>query len=391
MLVPLSYNLRSLFVRRATTAAAALGIALVVFVLASSLMLGKGIRNTFVSNGSPGRALVLRKGADAEMSSSIESQTVSLLKAAPGIKRGEDGESLVSPEVVVVVALDKVGSGGDYVSNILVRGVSPVAMRVRPEVHVVEGRAARPGTDEAIVGQGVRGRFEGLELGSSFELRKNRAVTVVGVFESGGSSLESEVWVAADAVRDSMGRGSTSTSVTLALESAAAYDGFATYVEHDKQLGLQSMRESEYYEKQSEGTSVFITALGSVIAFFFSLGAMIGAMITMYGSVAHRAREVGTLRALGFSRFAIVIAFLFESTVLALMGACIGALASLAMSAASFSTMNMATWQEVSFSFDPTLSILTTAVVAGGVMGMLGGFFPAVRAARLSPLQALRG
>jgi putative ABC transport system permease protein len=266
-----------------------------------------------------------------------------------------------------------------------------MAQGVRPEVRITDGRAARPGTDEAIVGQGVRGRFAGLELGSSFNLKKNRPINVVGVFESGGSSLESEVWVDLETVRTSMGRGSGSSSVTLALESPAAYDGLSDFVEHDKQLGLQAQRESEYYEKQSEGTSAFIIGLGAVIAFFFSLGAMIGAMITMYGSVAHRTREVGTLLALGFSPFSVVISFLFESSVLALLGGLIGAAASVGMSTVSFSTMNFATWQEVSFSFDPSPGILLVAVVVGGLMGLIGGFFPALSAARVSPITAMRG
>lgn len=391
MFVPLTYNVRSLFVRRATTAATALGIALVVFVLSSSMMLGAGIRETFASNGSAGRAIVLRAGADSEMASAVENEQVSLLRAAPGVKRGEGSIPLASPEVVVVVALDKRGSGGELVSNVLVRGVTSSATEVRPEVHVVEGRAPQPGTDEAIVGRGVLGRFEGLALGSSFDLKKNRPIRVVGAFAAGGSSLESEVWVDIDTVRSSMGRGSTSSSVTVALESESSFDGFAAYVEQDKQLGLQVMRQSEYYEKQSEGTAQFITGLGGVIAFFFSVGAMIGAMITMYGSVANRAREIGTLRALGFSRIAIVVSFLFESGVLAGAGAAIGALASVGMSAFKFSTMNFATWQEVSFSFEPKPEILLVSVAMGAVMGLLGGFFPALSAARLSPVEAMRG
>jgi putative ABC transport system permease protein len=390
MLIPLSYNVRSLFVRKTTTIATALGIGLVVFVLSSSLMLGQGIRNTLVSSGSTNRAIVIRKGSDTEMASGIDANVVSLIMAAPGVKRGNEGQALGTSDVVVVASLDKEGTDG-MISNVLIRGVQPAALLVRPEVRIVEGRAAQPGTDEVIVGQGIRGRFKGTELGASFDLKKNRPVKVVGVFESGGSSLESEVWADIDTVRNSFGRGSSSSSATVLLDSPSAYDGFQAYIQNDKQLGLEPMRESVYYDKQSEGTSVFITALGAIIAFFFSVGAMIGAMITMYGAVAQRSKEVGTLRALGFSRGAVLLSFLFESVVLATLGGLIGGIASMGMTAVKFSTMNFATWQEISFSFDPSPAIIIGSIVAGGVMGILGGFFPAVAASRLSPIEAMRG
>lgn len=390
MLIPLSYNVRSLFVRKATTIATALGIGLVVFVLSSSLMLGQGIRNTLVSNGSESRAIVLRKGSDTELASGIDAANVGLILAAPGVKRDTDAQALGTPDVVVVASLDKVGGEG-YVSNILIRGVLPAAYKVRPEVRIVEGRPAQPGTDEVVVGKGIAGRFKGTGLGESFELKKNRPVKVVGVFEAERSSFESEVWADIETVRNSFGRGSSSSSVTVQLESTAAYDGFAAYVANDKQLGLEPFRETTYYDKQSEGTSLFIIVLGSLIAFFFSVGAMIGAMITMYGTVSQRAKEVGTLRALGFSQGAVLLSFLFESSMLALIGGAIGGIASIGMSAVRFSMMNFATWQEISFSFDPSPGVVLGSIAAGGVMGILGGFFPAIRAARLSPIEAMRG
>ncbi|MEY2933468.1 MAG: hypothetical protein RL033_4217 [Pseudomonadota bacterium] len=390
-MIPISYNVRSLLVRRTTTIATALGIGLVVFVLSSALMLGQGIRNTLVAEGSTARAKVLRKGSDTEMASGLETSQVSLVMAAPGIKRDSANQPLGSGEVVVVIAMDKLGGEAQgLISNILVRGVPPQVLQVRPEVHIIRGRPARPGTDEVIVGKGITGNFKGLELNSSFDLKKNRPVQVVGVFEAGGSSLESEVWADIETLRTSFGRGSSTSSITVQLESASAYDGFAAYIENDKQLGLEPLRESVYYEKQSEGTSLFIKILGSFIAFAFSLGAMIGAMITMYGAVSQRSKEVGTLRALGFSRFDVLLSFVLESSVLAFAGGVVGALASLGMSAVEFSMMNFATWQEVSFSFDPTPSILFGSIAAGGLMGILGGFFPAVRAARLSPVLAMR-
>lgn len=389
-MIPISYNVRSLAVRRTTTVATALGIALVVFVLASSLMLGSGIEKTMGRSGRPDHAFVLRKGSDAELSSSIENRLVSLIMAAPGVAKDGSGAPLGSGEVAVVITLDKVGTD-NQVSNVQVRGVTEASFALRPEIRIVEGRPARPGTDEVIVGRAIRGRFKGVELQGSFDLKKNRPMTVVGVFESGGSSFESEVWADIDTVRTSFGREGLVSSVTVKLESKLKYDAFAAAVGTDKQLGLEAMRESVYYEKQSEDTQKFVTYLGVVIAVLFSAGAMIGAMITMYAAVSQRRREVGTLRALGFSRASILISFVLEAVLLALAGGLFGVLAATAMSFVKFSMMNFATFSEVVFSFDPTLEILGTSLLFGGVMGLVGGLLPAVRAARTSPIEAMRG
>lgn len=389
-MIPVQYNVRSLFVRKTTTLATALGIALVVFVLASSLMLAEGIRKTMVTAGDSSNGLVIRKGSDTELSSAFDSKNVNLVLSAPGVKKGADGQPLGMGELVVVIALDKLGTDGK-VSNVQVRGVSDNVMKVRPEVRILEGRPAQPGTDEAVIGRSLRGRFQGLELGQSFNLRKNRPVKVVGVFDAGGSAFESEVWADIDTLRTAYGREGLVSSITVNLDSPSKFDAFDATVENDKQLGLEAQRENAYYEKQSEGTSIFVTALGIVIAVFFSIGAMIGAMITMYAAVSQRTREVGTLRALGFSRGAVLFSFLLEAFLLAFVGGLIGAVASIGMSLVEFSMMNFATWQEISFSFDPTPKILLTAVVFGGVMGILGGFFPALAAARTNPIEAMRG
>lgn len=388
MLIPLSYSFRSLFVRKATTIATAFGIGLVVFVLAAALMLSRGIRETLVSSGQADRAIVLRQGADNELSSGFDTPTVGIILAAPGVKK--DGSTpLGSGEVVVVITAPKLGAE-DQISNVQVRGVSPTSVALRKELKVIEGRPPTPGTDEAMIGKGLDGRFAGMKLGDSVELKKNRSVNVVGVFEAGGSAFESEVWVDVDTLRSTFGREGIVSSVIVQLESPSKFDAFAATVEHDKQLGMEVYREDRYYEKQSEGTSIFITALGVIIAVFFSMGAMIGATITMYAAVSQRSREIGTLQALGFSRFAVLVAFMFESIVLAFGGACLGALASLAMSGVSFSMMNFATWQEITFSFSPSVEILLGSLIAGATMGLLGGFFPAIRAARTAPIQAMR-
>ena len=388
-MIPISYNVRSLFVRKATTIATALGIGLVVFVLSASLMLGAGIQKTLVSGGRPDYALVLRKGSDTELASSIEVRTVSLVLAAAGVKKTNEGAPVGAGELVVVITMAKRGTEGQ-VSNVQVRGISDNVLTLRPNVKIVEGRAPTPGTDEVMVGRGIAGRFEGVELGKSFELKKNRPVKVVGIFDAGGSSFESEIWADIDTVRSSFGREGLVSSVTVRLDSSSRYEAFKAIMETDKQLGLEAFREKDYYEKQSQGTSIFVWALGIVITIFFSIGAMIGATITMNAAVAQRQREIGTLRALGFSRTSILFSFLLEAVVLASIGGLCGLFSAFLLSFAEVSMMNFATFQEVTFGFDPNPLLLAIAFVFGAAMGILGGFFPALRAARVSPVDAMR-
>jgi putative ABC transport system permease protein len=386
-MIPVRYNVRSLAVRKATTAATAFGVALVVFVLASALMLSEGVKKTLSSSGKEDIAIVLRKGSDAEMGSVIEDPTIATIFAAPGVKQ-DQGKPIGTAEVVLVLALAKVGTTG--ITNVQVRGVSEDSYKLRPDVKIIRGRPARPGSDEVVIGQRIAGRFAGVDLDQSFDLRKNRPVKVVGVFSDKGSSHESEVWVDRETLRSSFGREGAVSSVRVRLEEPSKLDTFATTVEHDKRLGLSVMRETTYYEKQSEGTALFIKIMGMMIAIFFSIGAMIGAMITMYAAVANRQREIGTLRALGFSRFSILLSFLMESSLLAFIGGTIGAAASLLMGFVTFSMVNFASWSEIVFSFDPTPNIIGTALVFAVGMGLLGGFFPAVRASRVSPIAAMR-
>jgi putative ABC transport system permease protein len=389
MLVPIRYNLRSLIVRRATTVATAVGIALVVWVLASAFMLAEGVRRAMGSAGRPDVAIVIRKGSDAELGSTVESPQIGLIKAAPGVKR-DGGQPIGSGEVVVVAAMEKIGTNGG-VSNMCIRGISDDGARLRTNVKIIEGRQPTPGSTEGMVGKRIHRRFKGVALGEKFEIKKNRSVTVVGVFEDGGSSHESEVWIDRDVVAAAFGRGSAVSSVRVQLESPAMFDGFKVAVEQDKRLGLQALRETEYYEKLSEKTGDFLSMLGGLIAFCFGIGAMIGASITMYGSIANRQREIGVLRALGFSRIGILVSFLIESALLAFGGGLLGALAAMGMGAVKVSLLNQSTWSETVFSFQPTPMIVGISLAAAVVMGLIGGFLPAVRAARVSPLAALRG
>jgi putative ABC transport system permease protein len=388
-MIPISYNIRSLAVRKATTIATATGIALVVAVLASSQMLSNGIRNTLGKAGQPGRAIVLRKGADTEMASNLESRMLNLILASPGVKRDSAGAPRGTGELMLVIALEKPGTSGQM-SNVAIRGVSDNVLAFRNQVSIVAGRMAKPGSHEVVIGKRLRGQFNGLDIGQHFELKKNLNVETVGVFEGNGSSSESEVWGDIDLVRSAFGREAMLSSVIVELESPAKFDAFKLAMERDKQLGLQAFPEIAYYEQQSEGTAKLVTWLTGIVVFFFSIGAIIGATITMYAAVAHRQREIGTLRALGFSRLTIMASFLLEAVLLALLGGVVGALASLAMGFVKFSMMNMTSWSEISFSFDPTPAILASAVLVGGVMGVLGGLFPAFRASRVSAVEAMR-
>lgn len=388
-MVPLRYNLRNLVVRRTTTLATAFGIGLVVFVLAAALMLDEGLKRTLDKSGKPGVAIVLRKGSDSEMPSSIEDTTVSLIKAAPGVKKTADGTPLVVGEAVVVMFQDLANGKGK--SNALLRGVPSNVLEFRPEVKIVEGVMMKPGTDEVVVGKSLVGRFKGVAIGQSIELRKNRNVKVVGVFEAAGSSYESEIWGDLEYVRQAFGRDGGVQSVRVQLESPAVFDGFAAAIEQDKRLGLDAMTEPQFMAKQSENTSIFLTSMGAGIAFFFALGAMIGAAITMYGAVANRKREIGVLRALGFSKSAIMFSFLLESVLLALLGGALGILAALSMQWVKFSMMNFQTFSDIVFTFNPTPEILVRSLIFGAFMGVIGGFLPAVRAARTPPIEAMKG
>jgi putative ABC transport system permease protein len=388
-MIPLRYNLRSLAVRKTTTVATALGIGLVVFVLAASQMLADGIRNTLGRAGEPDHAIVLRKGSDNEMSSNLEARVLNLILAAPGVKRGPGGVPRGVGELLAIIALEKPHSGGQ-VSNVAVRGGPAGVLQFRKRARIVAGRVPRPGADEAIIGKRLRGQFAGLQLGQRFELKKNLELTVVGVFEAAGSSHESEIWCDLQLVASAFGREGYLSSVTVQLTGADRLDTFRSAVEHDRQLGLMAEREPVYYEKQSEGTATLVRFLGGAVTFFFSIGAIIGAMITMYAAVAHRRREVGTLRALGFSRGTILSSFLLESVLLALIGGAAGAAGSLCMGLVEFSMMNFNSWSEITFSFDPSPQIVLGALAAGGLMGVLGGLLPALRAARTSPVEAMR-
>lgn len=386
-MIPLRYNVRNLAVRKTTSAAAVLGLALVVFIFASVQMLSAGITRTLGRSATGDGVLVLRKGATAELESFVDDPNVNLVINDSALPAPPDGKSRGVGELVAVILLDKVGVEG--ISNVTIRGVTTASQEFRPAMKIVAGRAPTPGADEAMVGQAIRGRLKGLEVDQSFELRKNRALKIVGVFSDAGSATESEVWTDIDNVRTALKREGSVSSIRVRVPREK-FDAFKASIESNRQLNLFAQREETYYEKQSEGISLFIMVMGTMIAVFFSVGAMLGAMITMHAAVAARQREIGTLRALGFGRFSILLAFLIESVFLALIAGAIGALASLAMGQVKFPMVNWASFSEIVFTFEPTPEIIVSSFVFATIMGLLGGFFPAWRAGKVSAVDAMR-
>lgn len=386
----LKYALRSLWARRATSFSTALGIAFLVFVLCAAHMLSNGIRQTMASAGSPDAALVMQHSTFTEDGSKLPHSVLARVAAAPGVRHGADGEALVMGELVAHSMLASALDPG-LVSTIQVRGVTALSFSLRPGVHVVEGRALRPGTSEALVGRGLRGRYEGLELGQSFELASGRPIQVVGVFESGGSVYESEVWVDLDTAQSSLDLQATLSSITAKLTDPGAYAAFEATLTRAKQTGLRVRPERAYYEEISWGMGEVVLILSGILGVIFSLGAVMGAMLSLHASLAQRTPEIGVLRALGFRERSILAALLAESVLLSLAGAALGVTLSMLTPLLDFTTTNLSTNQQVSFRFQPEPGVLLIAAVVGALVGLLGGVLPAVKGARLDPVRALRG
>ena len=382
-MVPIRYNVRSLFVRKITTIATAIGIAMVVFVFAAALMLGEGVDKALGTGGRTDTVIVLRKGSDAELSSGINNDLLNLLVGRPEIVQGQ----MIS-EFVMVITADRADGGG--VSNVLIRATPKEGYAFRPEVKIVEGKQPAPGTNEVMVGKSIAGRFKGVTLGGTFDLRRNRPVKVVGVFTAEGASYESEVWGDLDVIRTSLGRSGVVSSARLRLVAPSQFDSYRAAMEADKRLGVKVMREADYFKKQSEQTGTFLKGFGIGVAVLFSIAAMLGAAITMNGAIAHRNKEIGTLRALGFSRLAILFSFLLEAIFLAIIGGVIGLVFVMLLTLASFPVMNFATFSEIVISFRATPSVIIIALIFSTAMGLIGGLFPAIRAARISPVEAMR-
>jgi ABC-type antimicrobial peptide transport system permease subunit len=388
--VPLVYVVRNLWVRRVTTLLTALGMALVVYVFATVLMMSEGIRATLVATGQADNVIVLRKGAGAEINSGISREQAAAVMTLPGLASAADGGPsgvLASREVVVLNNLPKRSTGQP--SNVTMRGTGATGLALRPQVKVVEGRLFRPGSNEVIIGRAVARGFAGADLGGTLRFG-GRDWTVVGVFDAGRSAFDSEIWLDADQLMAAFRRQSFST-VLLRLAPGVAPETLLAAFDAELRLKqLDAKAEDLFYAEQSKALANFIRILGLSLAVIFSIGAIVGAMITMFGSVASRTAEIGTLRALGFRRRAILVAFLGEALALAFVGGLLGLAAATFMQAVDVSTTNFATFAELAFSFTLTPAIVVQSLVFALVMGVLGGFVPALRAARTKIVDSLR-
>lgn len=384
--IPLSYIARNLWVRRVTTLLTAGGMALVIYVFATVLMMSEGIRSTLVATGQADNVIVLRKGAGAEINSGIARGQAAIVESLPGIASAAGGGLLLSKEPVVLNNLPKRGSGKP--SNVTVRGTSALALQLRPKVQLVEGRMFRPGSSEIITGRAVAGGFQGAGLGETLRFA-GRDWRVVGVFDAGRSGFDSEIWGDAEQMLQAFRREGFSTLV-LRLQDSAQFDALKSAIEADPRLQLEAKREIQFYAEQSEALATFISILGTALSIIFSIGAIVGAMITMFAAVAQRTGEIGTLRALGFRRGAVLVAFLGEAMLLALVGGVIGLGAAALMQAVDVSTTNFQTFAELAFQFKMTTTIVWQTLLFALLMGVVGGFIPAWRAARLKIVDCLR-
>jgi putative ABC transport system permease protein len=386
MKIPLSYSLRNLMTRRLTTFLTAAGMALVVFVFAAVLMLAEGLQKTLTETGSYENVIVIRKSAGSEVQSGVDRIQASVIETQPEIATGADGKRLAAKELVVLIALPKRGT--EKPSNIVIRGIGEHSMLLRPQVKLVQGRLPRPGSSEIIAGVNIAKRFQGGGLGESLRFAV-RDWMVVGVFDAGNTSFNSEIWGDVDQFMQAFRRPAYS-SVIFKLSDPSEFEKVKSRIENDPRLTQEVMREPEYYRKQSEMMAKFLRILGLTLTIIFSLGAVIGAMITMYSSVANRVFEIGTLRALGFQRKSILAAFLVEAVSLGLIGGLAGLFFASFLQLYTVSTMNWQTFSELAFSFSLTFEIIYEGMSFSLFMGFVGGVLPAIRASRMDIIEALR-
>lgn len=389
--IPFTYIVRNVYARRVTTLLTAGGMALVVFVFASVLMMTEGIRATLVATGQPDNVMVIRKASASEVQSSVGRDQSAVIDGSPEIATDGNGAKLISKEPVAVINMPKRKArpdDPDKPSNIVVRGTTEAGMQLRPQVHIVEGRPFQPGTSEIIAGRAISRGFAGAGLGESLRFAQRRW-TVVGIFDGGGSAFDSEVWGDAEQLMQGFRRQAFS-SVLFRLADPSQFDAVKARLEGDPRLTIETKREKQFYAEQSEALAKFIGYLGTTLSIIFSIGAIVGAMITMYASVAARTGEIGTLRALGFPRSSILVAFLVESLAMGTVGGIVGLSAASAMQLVSLSTVNFQTFSELTFRFRITPSIAVEVAFFALFMGFVGGFLPAYRAARMKIVDALR-
>jgi ABC-type lipoprotein release transport system permease subunit len=385
--IPIAYNVRSVRRRPVSTALTALGVGLVVAVFIGTLALANGFQSALVRTGSPGNVLVLRKGADSELSSGLTRENASIIASLPHVAPGADGRPLISPEVYVLVPLGRI-QDTTKVTNVVARGVSDQAWSVRSNVQVVEGRRPASGRSEVCLGQKLVGRFPGTAVGQSLRFA-GRDWEVVCHFTAGGSSFESEVWGENEQFMPVF-RGEVFQSISFRLKDPGAYEDVKRELEADKRVTVDVHRESEFYAQQSQLLDRILRVLAMVITSIMAVGAIFGAVNTMYAAVASRAPEIAVLLTLGFKPRSVLTSFLIESAVISAVGGVVGCLIALPVNGIVTSTTNWASFSEVAFSFRITPGLLLQGLAFAVVMGVLGGFFPARRAARMAVVEALR-
>jgi len=385
--VPVSYNFRSIRSRWTSTIVAVLGIAGTVGVFVAMLSLARGFKATLVASGSPGNALVMRAGSSSEMMGGITLDSIRIVQDAPGVAHDSSGP-LVTQEVVGVVPLPLISTGTD--ANVQVRGVSPNVLEIRKFVKITRGQMFQPGLTELVVGKNAVKTYSGLTLGSTVNMGGGHW-QVVGVFDAGGSAFDSEVWCDAKILNQILLRpANIYQSATVHLASPADFQAFKDSVTTDPRLNVDTMREIDYYAKQSTTMTRLITVLGGIVAAIMAIGAVFGALNTMYSAVAERGREIATMRALGFSNLNVLLSFLFEALLISIVGGLIGCLAVLPLNGLTTSTMNFQTFSNLAFAFKITFDLLLMGIVFALVMGVLGGLLPAIRASIRPVAVALR-
>jgi putative ABC transport system permease protein len=387
MAIPLIYNVRSVSARWTSTIVAVAGIAGTVGVFIAMLSLAHGFKATLVASGSADNALITRAGATSEITSGVSIDSVKVIQDAPGIARGSEGP-LVSPESVLMAPIPLRSTGTD--ANVMFRGVSPNVLAIRQNVKIIEGRMFRHGLTEIVVGKNAKTTYSGLSLGSNLKLGSANW-QVVGIFDAGGSAFDSEIWGDPHLINGAYNRPDTfSQSVTVHLTSPAALQQLKDSLTRDPRLNVDVTREIDYYAKQSTRMTTLITRLGGFVALIMAIGAVFGALNTMYSAVAERGREIATMRALGFTTFNVLVSFLFEALLISLIGGILGCAAVLPLNGLTTSTMNFQTFSNLAFAFKITFDLLLMGILFALVMGVLGGLLPAIRAAVRPVAVALR-
>jgi putative ABC transport system permease protein len=388
MAIPIGYNVRSTVVRWPSTLVAVLSIAGTVAVFIVMLAMAQGFQATLVSAGSPRNAIVLRGGAGSEMMSALTLEQARVIADAPGVARSASGDPLVSDEVVVIGAFPLAATGSD--ANVQIRGLSPIVLEVRPNVRIVEGRFFQPGLTELIIGRNVQTTYAGFTPGSTVRFGGG-AWKIVGVFDAGGSSFDSEIWCDASVLDELFKRPvNIFQSVTARLTSSDSLSAFKGSVTTNPRLTVDVFRETAFYAEQSRTVSTIIRVLGFIIAVVMAVGAVFAALNTMYSAVAARSAEIATLKALGFSPGSVVASFVAESVVIALVGGALGSLAALPFNGFTTGTINWSSFSYLAFSFRVTPAIVASGIAFSLIMGLIGGLPPALRAARLPVIVALR-